>query len=108
MNKRISQYKEASRELWSRAFANKEKGAPKKGAHQKKEVDEDVFKNELEEVVQDFETSDEQEIHFSRRTFTDAQFETVCNVAKDFNMKLTLSHLHEDVLTLSKGEVKLD
>ncbi|XP_016927793.3 inactive peptidyl-prolyl cis-trans isomerase shutdown [Drosophila suzukii] len=108
MNKRISQYKEASRELWSRAFANKEKGAPKKAAHQKKEVDEDVFKNELEEVVQDFETSDEQEIHFSRRTFTDAQFETVCNVAKDFNMKLTLSHLHEDVLTLSKGEVKLD
>ncbi|XP_016952968.1 inactive peptidyl-prolyl cis-trans isomerase shutdown [Drosophila biarmipes] len=108
MNKRISQYKQASRELWSRAFAakNKETAAPKTAAQQEKEANDKLFKEELEEVIKDFESSDEPSICFSRTCFSDAQFETVCNLAKDHNLKLTLSSVHGDALTLSKVEVK--
>ncbi|KAH8348229.1 hypothetical protein KR084_005663, partial [Drosophila pseudotakahashii] len=108
MNKRISKYKEASRELWSRAFAakNPESTGPKTAAQLEKEAKEQRFKEEIEELIKEFESSGEQSMNFSRKMFSDAQFETICNLVKDHNMKLTLSPIHEDVLTLSKLEVK--
>ncbi|XP_017120033.1 inactive peptidyl-prolyl cis-trans isomerase shutdown [Drosophila elegans] len=110
MNKRISKYKEASRDLWSRAFSvkNSKSAGPKTAADLEKEAKEQCFKDEIKDIIKEFENSGDKSMGFSRKMFSDAQFGIICNLVKDHNMNLTLSPIHEDVLTLSKVEVKSD
>ncbi|XP_016974015.1 inactive peptidyl-prolyl cis-trans isomerase shutdown [Drosophila rhopaloa] len=107
MDKRISQYQEATRDLWSRAFSakNSQSGAPKTAAEVEKEAKDQSFKDEIEDLIKEFESSGKKSIGFSRKMFSDKQFRMICDLVRDHNMKLTLSPIHEDVLTLSKLDV---
>ncbi|XP_017070534.1 inactive peptidyl-prolyl cis-trans isomerase shutdown [Drosophila eugracilis] len=106
IDKRISKYQEASRDIWTRAFAAKssQTDRPKTAAELEKEAKEIEFNAEIQDIINEFEKSDRLTMSFSRKMFSDAQFRIICNLVKDRNMKLTLSPIHEDVLTLSKSD----
>ncbi|EDW92401.1 inactive peptidyl-prolyl cis-trans isomerase shutdown [Drosophila yakuba] len=108
MNKRISKYKEATRDLWTRALSvnNSKPEVRKTAAQLEKEAKEQDFKDSMEDLIRQFKNASDQKVTFSRKTFSDAQFDTTCKLAKEYDLKLTLSPVQEDVLTLSKPEVK--
>ncbi|EDX08439.1 inactive peptidyl-prolyl cis-trans isomerase shutdown [Drosophila simulans] len=108
MNKRISKYEEASRDIWARALSlnNSKSDVRKTPAQLEKEAKEKDFNDKMEDLIMRFKNTSNQQVSFSRKSYSNAQFDTTCELAKKHNLKLTLSPIQEDVLTLSKPDVK--
>lgn len=108
MNKRISKYEEASRDIWARAFSlkNSKSDVRKTPAQLEKEAKEQDFNDKMEDLIRRFKNTSDQQVSFSRKSYSNAQFDATCKLAKEHNLKLTLSPIQEDVLTLSKPDVK--
>ncbi|XP_030554669.1 inactive peptidyl-prolyl cis-trans isomerase shutdown [Drosophila novamexicana] len=106
MEQRVSKYKKSMREIWSRALAGKQQ--PEKRADLK--TDEDLanqqFRRDFELQLSEFDKSSLQSINMNRKMYTDKEFNVLRLLASKNNMKLSLSPLDVDQLTLSKLQIK--
>ncbi|KAH8280226.1 hypothetical protein KR018_000087, partial [Drosophila ironensis] len=101
MDARIAKYKEASRELWSRALETKiPKSEPK--TKSEKDVHEEKFIKDMEEIMEKFQDSTNLEVGLSRKMYDDSEFDLMCDLARRRNLTLSASPVHPDLLTLSK------
>ncbi|KAH8402401.1 hypothetical protein KR009_011832, partial [Drosophila setifemur] len=98
VDKRINKYNEASRDLWSRALSlNKKAEVLTMDAKDKKA---------LEDFIERFEKMDLKSIGMSRKFYSDSELKIFRDLIKDRHMKLTMSPIYEDLLTLSKLQIE--
>ncbi|KAH8318328.1 hypothetical protein KR074_008682, partial [Drosophila pseudoananassae] len=106
LESRITKYKDASRDLWTRALSSK-KDQPKATDTDPIQDDKDkAFAKDIEEMIEQFKNSARVSTDLSRSMYTDKQFEIFRHLVKDRDMKLTLSPIQEDLLTLSKLSIE--
>ncbi|EDV98073.1 GH22913 [Drosophila grimshawi] len=120
MEQRVSKYERSMREIWSRALGNKEKEKQKDKEDQKQkhdsneteannEISESVnqqFRRDFESQLEEFEKSSLRSLHMSRKMYTDKEFHVLRLLAKAHNMKLSLSSLDVEQMTLTKLQLK--
>ncbi|KAH8254089.1 hypothetical protein KR032_008333, partial [Drosophila birchii] len=109
LDKRINKYEEASRDLWSKAlWGTKQSKEASVNAKEDtaKAAKEKKFKQEIEELIKQFESSERPSMGLSRKIYSNAELEVFTDMVKGHNMKLTYSPIHEDLLTLSRKENK--
>ncbi|XP_017033595.1 inactive peptidyl-prolyl cis-trans isomerase shutdown [Drosophila kikkawai] len=105
LENRITKYEESSRDLWSRALWGKKAKENLPVSETKgNSAKEAKFKQELEELIKQFESSERFSIGLSRHVYSEGMLEVLSDMAKDHNMKLNYSPIHEDLVTLSKEE----
>lgn len=102
VEQRVSKYKKSMREIWSRALAGKEQPEKKP----EKNFSNQQLKRDFESQLAEFSNSSLQSLNMSRKMYTDKEFDVLRMLAKQFNMKLSLSPLDVDQLTLSKLQIK--
>ncbi|KAH8233650.1 hypothetical protein KR026_010970, partial [Drosophila bipectinata] len=102
LENRITKYKDATRDLWTRALSCR-KEQPKTTDTDLIQDDKDkAFVKDIEEIIEQFKKSASVSTDLTRSMYTDKQFKIFRHLLKDHDMKLTLSPIQEDVLTLSK------
>ncbi|KAH8386276.1 hypothetical protein KR200_003463 [Drosophila serrata] len=110
LDKRINKYEEASRDLWSKAlWGTKAKESPliaETNEDSLKEAKDKKFKEEIEDLIEQFKKCGRTSMSLSRRVYSNAEVEVFSDMVKDHNMKLMYSHINPDLLTLSKKEEK--
>ncbi|XP_017866596.1 PREDICTED: inactive peptidyl-prolyl cis-trans isomerase shutdown [Drosophila arizonae] len=102
VEQRVSKYKKSVREIWTRALAVKKQ--PEKKSEEN--VSNQQLKREFESQLKEFKNSSLQSLNMSRKMYTDKEFDMLRLLATQFNMKLSLSPLDVDQLTLSKLQIK--
>ncbi|KAH8321837.1 hypothetical protein KR067_006107, partial [Drosophila pandora] len=106
LNARIAKYKDATRDLWSRALSIKKKKPQKTDIDPIKDDRDKAFADEMDQLIGQFKSSASMSVNLSRKMYSDKEFEIFCHLLKDRDMKLTLSPVHEDLLTLSKLKIE--
>lgn len=105
MEERVSKYKKSMQEIWTRALVGKDKEKetkqtePESSSHQQ-------FKRDFESQLDAFDESPLRTINMSRKMYTDKEFDVLRMLATQRNMKLSMSPLDVDQLTLAKLQIK--
>ncbi|TDG43308.1 hypothetical protein AWZ03_010280 [Drosophila navojoa] len=102
VEQRVSKYKKSVREIWTRALGSAEQ--PEKKSEEN--VSNQQLKRDFESQLKEFNNSSLQSVNMSRKMYTDKEFDMLRLLATQFNMKLSLSPLDVDQLTLSKLQIK--
>ncbi|XP_022218357.1 inactive peptidyl-prolyl cis-trans isomerase shutdown [Drosophila obscura] len=97
LDKTIKKYKEETQDIWTRALS----------AQKSKDVKEGTKCNpSLEKLVKEFGTSEKTSMGLLRGVYMNSDIEMLSKMAKEHKMKLTVSPIDENVLTLSKLNLK--
>ncbi|KAH8252300.1 hypothetical protein KR038_004427, partial [Drosophila bunnanda] len=107
LDKRINRYEEASRDLWSKALWGtrpKAQSPPvaETNNDSSKEAKEKKFRQEMEDLIEQFEKSERPSMSLNRKVYSNAEVELFSEMVKDHNMKIMYSPINEDRITLSK------
>lgn len=109
MEERVSKYKKSMQEIWTRALVGKNKEEEKKDMDKITEPEgasQQQFKRDFESQLDAFDMSPLKTINMSRKMYTDKEFEVLRLLATQRKMKLSMSPLDVDHLTLSKLQIK--
>ncbi|XP_034478899.1 inactive peptidyl-prolyl cis-trans isomerase shutdown [Drosophila innubila] len=104
MEQRVSKYNESMRQMWSRAFSQKHKEETVKSTEEN--TANQQVKRDFQAQLEEFDKSSLQSIQLSRKVYTDHEFDVLRLLATQHSMKLSMSPLDVDQLTLSKLSIK--
>ncbi|XP_068145496.1 inactive peptidyl-prolyl cis-trans isomerase shutdown [Drosophila tropicalis] len=108
LDKRITNYNQSSRNIWTRAFGIETKET---NTNSLSSDDEDVdehhrkFKTECDAMIKQFAETSIESLGLSRNSYTAKEFQILLKLAKKNNMALNASRLNEDVITLAKLKI---
>ncbi|KAH8418576.1 hypothetical protein KR222_002626, partial [Zaprionus bogoriensis] len=107
MEERVSKYKKSMQEIWKRALVGKQELQKEQAEKAESEsASQQQFKRDFQSQLDMFNKSSLRTINMSRKMYTDKEFDVLRMLAAQQNMKLSMSPLDVDQLTLSKLSIK--
>ncbi|KAL7735833.1 hypothetical protein ACLKA6_017832 [Drosophila palustris] len=103
MEQRVSKYKQSIREIWTRALSTpQEKQKEETVENTEENTANQQVKRDFQAQLEEFDKSALQSIQLSRKGYTDKEFDVLRLLATQHSMKVSMSPLDVDRLTLSK------